>query len=505
MEKQPLLVMRGICKNFPGVKALDQVSIEVFPQEIVGLVGENGAGKSTLMKVLAGIYQPDSGEILFNGQQVSIASPRQARSMGIAMVFQEQAVLPNLTVYENIFLGNEKKFSNAGIVNRERMIREAEQLLQEINMGISPYAYLHELSFMERQMVEILRNIWLSRQADVQNPLIVLDEPTTVLEEKEVELLFTKLRELKKHISVIYISHRLREVVELCDRVYVMKDGKNAACFSRGEFDEDLLRTKMVGREFHGEYYLVSEQRQPAARVVLELEKCTRRGAFQDVSFQLHEGEIISICGVVGSGKEELCLALFGLLPLDSGKIYLDGRAVEISSPAQAFALGIGYIPEDRRNDGLVLNLPVYENITISILYRLSRGPFLNRGTQLSLSQQMIEKLRIKTPSALALCRNLSGGNQQKVVLSKWLLSRVKVLIMSHPTRGVDVGAKHEIYALIRELTRQGMAIILIGDSFEEDIGLANRIVTMKDGKITGILDATTSKPNPSELIRYVV
>ncbi|MCX7667851.1 MAG: sugar ABC transporter ATP-binding protein [Atribacterota bacterium] len=505
MENQPLLVMKKICKSFPGVRALDEVSIEVLPQEIVGLVGENGAGKSTLMKVLAGIYQPDSGEIIFNGQRVFIRDPQQARSLGIAMVFQEQAVLPNLMVYENIFLGNEKKFASMGVINRERMVREAENLLREIGINISPLAYLHELSFMERQMVEILRNIWVARQAEISNPLIVLDEPTTVLEEREVELLFSKLRELKKQISVIYISHRLNEIVELCDRVYVMKDGKNAACFKRGEFDEDLLRSKMVGREFHGEYYLISEQVEPSPKVILELKNCTRKGVFEDVSFQLREGEIISICGVVGSGKEELCLALYGLMPLDAGKIYLHGEEVQISSPAEAFALGIGYIPEDRRNDGLVLNLPVFENVTLPILYRLRKGLFLDRESQLSVSKNMIEKLRIKTPSPFALCRNLSGGNQQKVVLSKWLLSKVKILIMSHPTRGVDVGAKHEIYALIREFTRQGMAMILIGDSFEEDIGLANRIITMKDGRITGILDATTCKPNPSDLIGYVV
>lgn len=295
-----------------------------------------------------------------------------------------------------------------------------------------------------------------------------------MLEKREIELLFAKLRDLKKHVSVIYISHRLREVLELCDRVYVMKDGRNAATFLRGEFDENLLRTKMVGKEIHEEYYLTSLQNRPSSRVVLELKNCTKRGIFQDVSLQLHEGEIISICGVVGSGKEELCWALYGLLPLDAGEIRLDGKKVEILSPARAFALGIGYIPEDRRNDGLVLNLPVYENITLPIFYRLSKGPFLGRKIQLSLAHQMIEKLHIKTLSAFSLYRNLSGGNQQKVVLSKRLLSKVRILIMSHPTRGVDVGAKHEIYALIREFTKQGMAIILIGDSFEEDIGLAN-------------------------------
>lgn len=505
MSKQPVLQMRDIHKTFPGVKALSGVDFEVYPNEIVGLVGENGAGKSTLMKILAGVYQVDDGEIFLNGEQVNIKSPQDARALGIGMVFQEQAVLPNLTVYENIFFGNEKKFSRYGLIAKREMVQEAREVLNEVGVDIAPDAYLHDLSFMERQMVEIARIFWLSRKVSAKNPIIILDEPTTVLEEKEIKLLFEKLKLLKQRASIVYISHRLSEVVELCDRVYVLKDGKNAGCFYRQKVSENLLRSHMVGRDFHEEYYLVNEQNQPLPNVVLELQNCTKKGFFEDISFQLHRGEILSLCGTIGSGKEELCLALYGLLKIDGGEIFVEGKKVNITSPAHAFSLGIGYIPEDRRNEGLILSLPVFENMTLSVVEKLRKGPVVDKKKQIALSREMVEKLNIKTPNVFVPCFNLSGGNQQKVVLSKWLLSKVKILIMSHPTRGVDVGAKHEIYALIREMARQGMAMILMGDSFEEDIGLAHRILVMKDGKISGWLDATSSKPTPADLIQYVV
>jgi len=505
MSKQPVLQMKNIRKIFPGVTALSGVNFEVHPNEIVGLVGENGAGKSTLMKILAGVYQADDGEIFLNGERVDIKSPQDAHALGIGMVFQEQAVLPNLTVYENIFFGNEGHFSRYGLMAKRKMIQEARAVLSEVGIDVAPDAYLHDLSFMERQMIEIARIFWLSRKVSAKNPIIVLDEPTTVLEEKEIKLLFERLKLLRQRASIIYISHRLSEVVELCDRVYVLKDGRNVGCFHRQEVSEDLLRSRMVGRDFHKEYYLIDEQNQPLSDVVLELRNCTKRGVFEDISFQLHRGEILSLCGTIGSGKEELCLALYGLLKLDTGEIFVEGKKVNIASPAQAFSLGIGYIPEDRRNEGLILNLPVFENMTLPVVGRLKKGVIVDRKKQVTLSTDMVGKLNIKTPSVFVPCFSLSGGNQQKVVLSKWLLSKVKILIMSHPTRGIDVGAKHEIYALIREMAKQGMAMILMGDSFEEDIGLAHRILVMKDGKISGWLDATSSKPTPADLIQYVV
>ncbi|HSV31910.1 MAG TPA: sugar ABC transporter ATP-binding protein [Atribacteraceae bacterium] len=500
-----LLLMQSIYKSFPGVKALENVDFEVFRHEIVGLVGENGAGKSTLMKILCGVFSLDRGQIVIEGREVNIKGPRDAQKHGIGMVFQEQSILPNMRIYENIFLGHEEVFARFGITSRKAMVRMAREVLDEVEIPLSPEVYVHELSFVQRQMIEIARNIWLSKQAKVETPIIILDEPTTVLEQKDIELLFYQLKELKKRISLIYISHRLKEIVELCDRVYVLKDGVNVGCFGHQEVDEDLLRSKMVGKEFHGEYYLINEQRKAADKIVLELKNCSRRGAFRDVSFQVNEGEIVSLCGTIGSGKEALCSALYGMGGLESGEILVNGKKVAIHSPAQAFSYGIGYIPEDRKSEGLVLNMPLFDNMTLPIVHELKKGLFIDRDQQLSLANQMIQKLNIKTPSPRAYCLSLSGGNQQKVVLSKWLLTHVKILIMSHPTRGVDVGAKREIYHFMREMAQQGMAMIVMGDSFEEDIGLANRIIIMRDREISAIIDANDTKPTPSDLIQYVV
>lgn len=502
---ESLLSMQGIYKSFPGVKALDNVDFQVFRHEIVGLVGENGAGKSTLMKILCGVFSLDQGKIIIEERSVNIKGPRDAQKHGIGMVFQEQSILPNMRIYENIFLGHEEVFARFGITSRKSMVRQAREVLEEVKLSLSPEMYVHELSFVQRQMIEIARNIWLSRQAKVKTPLIILDEPTTVLEQKDIELLFLQLNELKKRISLIYISHRLKEIVDLCDRVYVLKDGYNVGCFPHQEVNEDLLRSKMVGKEFHGEYYLIDEQRKAADKPIVEMKHCTRKGSFHDISFQVHEGEIVSLCGTIGSGKEDLCNALCGITGLDSGEILVNGKKVDIRSPAHAFSCGIGSVPEDRKSEGLILNMTVFDNTTLPILRELKKGWFIDQTQQLDLTSQMIRKLNIKTPSPRAYCLNLSGGNQQKVVLSKWLLSHVKVLIMSHPTRGVDVGAKREIYHFIREMAQQGLAMIVMGDSFEEDIGLANRIIVMRDGEISGIIDANDTKPTPSDLIQYVV
>ncbi|MEM2001267.1 MAG: sugar ABC transporter ATP-binding protein [Candidatus Methanomethylicaceae archaeon] len=500
-----LLEMKGICKSFPGVQALDRVNFDVFRNEIVGLVGENGAGKTTLMRILCGVYPPDRGEIILEGEKVVFKGPRDARRKGIAMVFQEQSILPNMTIAENLFLGCEDLITKQKVFSKREIVGKAKEILREFGLDFDPMIPVHRLSFAERQMIEIARNIWSAKVSAVQTPILVLDEPTTFLDEKEIETLFGKLREMRNRASIIYISHRLSEVVELCDRVHVLKDGRNAGTFDRSELSEDLLRSRMVGRQFEGEYYLTAEQRKPGSRILLEMRNCTKRGRFYRVSFQVAEGEIVSICGTVGSGKEELCQALFGLLKLDEGEILVDGRRVTINSPEEAISLGIGFVPEDRRSEGLILGLSVVENTTLPILEKLRRGVFVDFQKQLEITEEMIHRLRIKTPSPRTLCTNLSGGNQQKVVLSKWLVSGARILVMLHPTRGIDVGAKQEIYKLIRDLARQGIGMIILGDSFEEDIGLANKIVIMKDGWIQKILDANEVKPTPADVLQYVV
>jgi len=503
----PFLNMVNISKSFLDVKALQEVNLSINENEIVGLVGENGAGKSTLVKILAGVYKADQGKISISGKDIHFNNPQDAKKNGIGIVFQEQSILKNMTVYENLFLGQEKFFLNFGVLSKERMLKEAYEILAELDINIMPTRNADTLNFIQREMIEIARNVWLARKSNAKVPIILLDEPTTVLEQNDIKFLFQKLNEIKKHTAIIFISHRLEEIVTLCDRVYVLKDGKNVGCFSKDDISENLLRDKMVGKELVGEFYQSSMQREAGDKVVLELKGCSKKHAFYDVSFQLKEGEILSICGTVGSGKEALCKAIFGVTKFDSGEVYIDGVDVKghINSPMDAFNKGIGYIPEDRRNEGLILNLPIFENITLTVLKKLKSYGMVSRKKQFEVTEKMVKKTDIRSASITVLCKNLSGGNQQKLVLGKWLLSGNKILVMSHPTRGVDVGAKQQIYTLMREMVNDGMSLIIMGDSFEEDIGLANRIIIMKDGKIMTIIDANESKPTPADLIKYVV
>ncbi len=503
----PFLNMVDISKSFSDVKALQEVNLSINENEIVGLVGENGAGKSTLVKILAGVYKADRGKISIDDKDMYFNNPQDAKKHGIGIVFQEQSILNNMTVYENLFLGQEKFFLNFGVLSKERMLKEAREILAELDVDIMPTRNTNTLNFIQREMIEIARNVWLARKSNAKVPIILLDEPTTALEQSDIKFLFQKLNEIKKHTAIIFISHRLEEIVTLCDRVYVLKDGKNMGCFNKDDISENLLRSKMVGKELVGEFYQSSMQRKAGEKVVLELKGCSKKHAFYDVSFQLKEGEILSICGTVGSGKEALCKAIFGITKFDSGDVYIDGVNVKgyINSPMDAFNKGIGYIPEDRRNEGLILNLPIFENITLTILKKLKSHGMVSRKKQFEVTEKIVKKIDIRSASITALCKNLSGGNQQKAVLGKWLLSGNKILVMSHPTRGVDVGAKQQIYTLMREMVNDGMSLITMGDSFEEDIGLANRIIIMKDGKIITIIDANESKPTPVDLIKYIV
>ena len=503
----PFLNMVNISKSFLDVKALQEVNLSINENEIVGLVGENGAGKSTLVKILAGVYKADRGKISIDDKDIYINNPQDAKKHGIGIVFQEQSILKNMTVCENLFLGQEKFFLNLGVLSQERMLKEASEILAELDIDIMPTRNANTLNFIQREMIEIARNVWLARKSNARVPIILLDEPTTALEQNDIKFLFQKLNEIKKHTAIIFISHRLEEIVTLCDRVYILKDGKNVGCFNKDDVSENLLRSKMVGKELVGEFYQSSMQRKAGEKVVLELKGCSKKHAFYDVSFQLKEGEILSICGTVGSGKEALCKAIFGITKFDSGDVYIDGVNVKgyINSPMDAFNKGIGYIPEDRRNEGLILNLPIFENITLTVLKKLKSHGLVSRKKQFEVTEKIVKKIDIRSASITALCKNLSGGNQQKAVLGKWLLSGNKILVMSHPTRGVDVGAKQQIYTLMREMVNDGMSLITMGDSFEEDIGLANRIIIMKDGKIITIIDANESKPTPVDLIEYIV
>lgn len=496
-----VLEVRNVSKSFPGVQALDKVNLQVKPHEIVGLVGENGAGKTTLLKILIGAYQPDEGEILMRGEPVHIRSVKDAEEHGLAMVFQEQSMLPNLTVGENIFLGNEEEFIRYGVINWKKMAAEARKQLAKVELDIDPNTYTSELSFATRQMIELARAMSLEDRTQYE-PLIILDEPTTVLEKAEKELLFDRIRSLKERASIIFVSHHLEEILEITDRVYIFKDGKNVAERITSETNVGELHRLMVGRELKGEYYRQNKQVKPSDEVVLRVEHLHKAGRYKDVSFELHQGEIIGFAGVLGSGREEVCRAIAGVDKPDSGRIWVNGQLLDLGSPSAAIRAGVGYVPQDRGGEGLVLYLSLGPNITLPDM-----SPVLQRGVvslkkEQKLAEHWIERMRIKTPSANALCLNLSGGNQQKVVLSKWLATKVKVFVLDHPTRGVDVGAKEEVYDLIRELAAQGIAFVLIADTLEETIGLSNLIFTMRDGEITKRIEAPPDrKPSPVELI----
>ncbi len=497
---KPIFEMRKIEKSFGVVQALKKVDFQIFPNEIIGLVGENGAGKTTLMKCLLGIHKLDGGSIFVNGKTTTICEPQDAHNKGIFMVFQEQSLLTNLTVYENLFLGYEHHFTKNGMISKKMMVEAAHLGLERIGIQIDPNLQINQLSFVQRQMVEILRNLWKADISQAENVLVILDEPTSALGEKDAELLFQHINKLKKQASIVFISHKLNEIVKMCDRTYVLKDGHNAGVFNKSESTENLLRNHMIGGSIEGEYYLVDKQRRPGEEVVLDVRDLTKVGAFEDITFKIHKGEIFCVSGVIGSGKEILCEVLYGLTAKDSGTIILDGSEISPKTPIEAVSYGIGFSPDDRKGKGLILGLSVADNITIPIMKRIISITKLKE-----IADQVIERLRIVTPSGKTQIRNLSGGNQQKAIIGRLMLSNHRLVILAYPTRGVDVGAKREIYALMREIADKDTAIILMGDSFEEDIGLSNNIMALKDGKCTGFINADDRKPSLEELAEYIL
>jgi ribose transport system ATP-binding protein len=509
---EPVLQLRGIQKRFPGVVALKDIDLDVRENEILGLVGENGAGKSTLMKILVGLERPDSGEIRLRGEAVALDGPEAAIRHGIGMVFQEGCMIPNLSVLDNLFLCHEEPFTRLGFLSSRRMAARARDQLKEVGLGgLDPYRQMSELTAAQKQMVEIARLLWLSEHYRVQNPILILDEPTTVLQESEVKILFSILAGLKRRASIIFISHRLEEVVQHSDRVCVLKDGEYVGMLERTEPGAPVTLVPtvvrmMVGHELSAEHYRESMQGTPATDVVLRARGLRREKAFRDFSLELHSGEIVGLVGLLGSGKEEVCRCLSGADRPDGGTIEVAGKVVRFASPKDAIAVGIGCVPIDRRSDGLATSLDVADNINLLVLKRLLVGPFLDPRRERESADHWIKECLIKTPSLRALCANLSGGNQQKVVIAKWLAAQVRVLILDHPTRGIDVGAKEEIYGRIRALAASGMSLLIMCDTLEEDIGLSNRLVVMKDGAVVReLLCAARSKPTPLDVLSHVV
>jgi ribose transport system ATP-binding protein len=502
MNDSKILEVKKIYKKFPGVEALKGVDLEVFPNEIVSIVGENGAGKSVLMKILVGIYQPERGHIYIRNKEAKLDNIKHAAKMGIGMVFQEQSLLNNLTVTENIFLGHEESYSKGIFIKKEEMYKKTKNLLQKIGVKIDPDIIIKDLTLGQRQMVEIVRILWLGEKCKFM-PIIILDEPTTMLNKEEIINFFSILRNLKKKASIIFISHRLEEILEISDRIYILKDGENVKNFITKQATIGEIQELMIGKKISKRFYHEEEMLKPKEDVILKIENFTKKGKFRNISFELHKCEIISICGIFGSGKEVLIRSIAGIEKVDSGKLFLNNKQILIDSPKKAIKFGIGYIPIDRREEGLILNLSIANNITLPNFTEYSPKILINLRKEKDVSNQWIKKLKIKASSIETICLNLSGGNQQKTIIAKWIATNIKILIMDHPTRGIDIGGKEEIYDLIRMLSKNGLAILLLSDTLEEDIALSNNIIIMKEGIIVDKYSCMNkNKPSPLEILQ---
>ncbi|NJC73436.1 sugar ABC transporter ATP-binding protein [Planosporangium thailandense] len=497
--------VQGVSKQFVGTRALDDVSVEIRRHEVVGLIGENGAGKSTLLKILSGIYQPDSGTVTLHGQPVKFRNIAHAMKQGVAMVFQEQSLLPNISVAENIYLGNERDAVKQGVFRWPLLRKRAAEKLDAIGSQVSPRTRTEQLSFAKRQMVEIAKAM-ATGEGSHHDPVILLDEPTSVLEAAEIQRLYEVIHELKKRASVVFVSHRMEEVLEVCDRVYIMRDGKVVAERTKDEIDVPELFRLMVGRDLSDSYYAENEQEARRDDVRMRVSGLSGRG-FTDVSFDLHAGEVLTLLGVQDSGREDLARALFGAAATTAGTVTLDGKAVRFRSPAHAVKAGIGYIPGERKTEGALLGMSVEENMTLAHTDQVMKGPVLVHSVERKTVDEWISKLRIKTPSGKTSMASLSGGNQQKVVLAKWLLDpNLRVLILDTPTRGLDIGAKADVYALVRQLARNGISVLLLADSLEEGIAMSHRVITMKDGRVSGEFDsAPGARPERTDVLERMV
>jgi ribose transport system ATP-binding protein len=475
-----IVEMKHISKAFPGVQALDRVDFDCTMGEVHAVVGENGAGKSTLMKILAGAYHPDGGSIFLKGNRVSFTSPRDAQRNGIAIIYQEFTLLPDLTVAENIFLGREPQ-KRMGFIDRNLLYDRAEGLLKELGMDLDIHTAVSELGVAKQQMVEIAKA--LSQNADV----IMMDEPSAVVSGRELEALFGIIHSLKENgKTVIYISHRIDEIFQIAGRATVLKDGKLVETVKTSEVDKPEIIRMMVGRDLSETF--PSRGKGVSAQEVLSVQNLSSGSQLKDISFKVSSGEILGIAGLVGAGRTELARAIFGADHVDSGEVYLNGERLKKESPKASISRGVGFITEDRAKDGLVQSLSVRKNLTLAILDRIKRFFYIRERKEKELSSEYSTRFNIITPSIEQEVRFLSGGNQQKVILAKWIGIEPSLLIMDQPTRGIDVGAKSEVYVLMRRLADQGTAIIMISSELHEIIGMSDRILVMHDGRIMGEL-----------------
>jgi ABC-type sugar transport system ATPase subunit len=487
-----LLEAREVTKVFPGVLALNKVSLGLSRGEVHALVGENGAGKSTLIKIICGVYQPTEGTLFWDSQQVSIHSPAEALRLGIVPVHQELNLEPYLSVAENIFIGRQPK-NRLGLVDHRRMNEMAVSWLEELGMKTEPTALVGMISVAERQMVSIARAVSLNAS------MVIFDEPTASLTRRETELLFDVIRGLRaKNLGIIFISHRMEEIFGHCDRVTIMRDGNVITTTPVNEISTDEIIRKMIGRDLRE---LFKKERSRPGEPVLEVRNLSVQGLLHDVSLCLRRGEILGLAGLVGAGRTELARAIVGDLKYDSGSLLIEGRSVQIKNPTEAIKAGIGLVPEERKELGLVLGLSVKKNISIAILRRLARFGLVRMRQETKVARTYVDRLSIKTPSLAQGVQYLSGGNQQRVVIAKWLATTPKILIVDEPTRGIDVGAKAEMHVLLNDLVKQGVSIIMISSELPEVLAMSDRILVMHEGTVVAELDGAAT--NEEEILRY--
>jgi len=483
MERQVILETRGITKVFPGIRALNKVNFTLHKGEICALVGENGAGKSCLVKILSGVYQPDEGEIFLQGKKTVIPDPYQAQRMGVSTVFQELSLIPNMSVSKNIFLGKEP-CAPFGFVDLPKLVKQVKELMKTWNLNLDLDSLICELSVEQQQMLAIVRAL------SIDPDILILDEPTASLSSHEVEHLFKMIRNLKdKGVSIVFISHRLEEVFQIADSVTVLKDGEIVATKSVHEINQDQLIKMMVGREFV-DIFPQKKGLEIKGKSIFSVRGLNQREVLKDINFDLHKGEIVTLAGLEGQGQRELTRAIFGVDPIDSGEIYLEGKKIQINSPRDAIRAGIGFLSDDRRTEGLVFCRSIRENIALPTLKRRQVWGFIKIKEEKEIVNSQIKALDIHTTSIEQEVQFLSGGNQQKIIISKWLLATPKVIIFDEPTIGIDVGAKIEIYHRLRELADEGKGVLMVSSDMIEVIGISDRVLVIFEGKITAEITA---------------
>lgn len=474
-----MLRMENIVKQFPGVLALNKAGITVHEGEVMGFMGENGAGKSTLMNVLGGVFPADEGDIYIDGQKVTIRSVHEAQDLGVAFIHQELALEPYLTIAENIFLGRE--MTSHGMISKSKMAEAAKPFLERVGLDVDPNMTVGSLSLGQQQMVEIAKAFSLNAK------ILILDEPTSSLSEREVDVLFKTIADLKAQgLAIIFITHKMAEVFQVCDAVTIMRDGVYMGTRQSSECTEAELIALMVGRDL-GNYY-VRTFNEPG-EVMLQVKNIKAGKRVKDCSFEVHKGEILGFYGLVGAGRSELMKAIMGIDPMDSGEVYLKGERVEKLNPRLMQAKGVSLVPEDRKTEGLLLKHPISFNIALPVLSKFIKHLRVNHKIEDEIVNDSFEKLHIKAPSAQVNCATLSGGNQQKVLIAKWLATKPSVLILDEPTRGIDVGAKSEIYSIINDLAAQGLAVIMISSEMPEVMNMSDRMIVMREGAVSAVLD----------------